>query len=226
MSVEDSTIFGTCKLSGNDTVTDDASDLGEIYPIVEIFHSVQGEGAHSGSPRIFIRFGRCNLRCEWCDTNFDEWVDMSVIEILGDIAKYNCKYIVFTGGEPAMQNLWPLARCLRNRGYHLSIETNGTILLPEGLIDWICVSPKDQVYPDVKIRQREGDELKVVYCGQDLSLYDGLIEGFDNHFLQPCYLEEQSVEWNGRNFQQTETVVKNNPLWRLSLQTHKWMGVS
>jgi organic radical activating enzyme len=81
------------------------------------------------------------------------------------------------------------------------------------------------MYPQVKIRQRHGDELKCVYVGQDLSMYDELKRGFTHHFLQPCYMDNESVEWNGKNFALTETVVKENPTWRLSLQTHKWMGV-
>ena len=217
--------FGKCNLSGEDIDGDSPSDLGEKYPIVEIFHSVQGEGFHTGSPRVFVRLGRCNLRCEWCDTNFDEWDEMTVVDILSEIMQYGCKNVVFTGGEPAIHDLAPISRCLKNRGYHLSIETNGTVKLPEGLLDWVCVSPKDQLYPDVKIKQRTGDELKIVYCGQDLSLYDDLFDGFDNHFLQPCYIENESVEWNGKSFRDTESVVKNNPRWRLSLQTHKWMGI-
>ena len=124
-----------------------------------------------------------------------------------------------------LNDLWPLQRLLKVRGYHISIETNGTIPIDEGLIDWICVSPKDQLYPNSKIKQRTGDELKCVYIGQDLSLYDDLVDGFSNLYLQPCYMESESVEWNGKNFALTESVVKNNPKWRLSLQTHKWMGI-
>ena len=124
-----------------------------------------------------------------------------------------------------MQDLWPLHRLFKRRGYDLSIETNGTIELPEGIVDWICVSPKDQMYPNTKIKQRSGDELKCVYVGQDLSLYDGLKDDFNHLFLQPCYLENEDIEWNGRNFALTEKVVKENSGWRLSLQTHKWMGV-
>tara|TARA_B100001741_G_C16502590_1_gene575537 strand:- start:430 stop:1029 length:600 start_codon:yes stop_codon:yes gene_type:complete len=195
------------------------------YPIVEIFHSVQGEGYHSGESSIFVRFGRCNLRCEWCDTDFDIFDEMSIQQIVEKISEFNCKKIIFTGGEPALQNLEPLINKLRPQGYIFSIETNGTVELPEGLIDWICVSPKDQMYPNVSIKQRFGDELKCVYVGQDLSIYDELKEGFNHLYLQPCYDESKDVMWNGVSFRQTVEVVKENPEWNLSLQTHKWMGV-
>ena len=92
-------------------------------------------------------------------------------------------------------------------------------------MDWICISPKDQMYPNVSIKQREGDELKCVYVGQPLSMYDDLKGGFTHLFLQPCYDEAASVEANGQGFAMTESVVKENPEWRLSLQTHKWMGI-
>ena len=200
-------------------------DLDYEYPIVEIFHSVQGEGAHTGVSSIFIRFGKCNLSCEWCDTDFDIWDNMSVSKILNEIELWDCKRIVLTGGEPALQNLWPLRRVLRKSGYHFAIETNGTIKLDEDVVDWVCVSPKDQLYPNLTIKQRNGDELKVVYVGQKLSLYEELKSGFDNLYLQPCYFEDESVEWNGKNFQSTVKQVLENPEWNLSLQTHKWLEV-
>jgi len=191
---------------------------------VEIFHSVQGEAFHTGLPHVFIRFGNCNLRCEWCDTDFLKFEEMELEEIVERVLSFNCQRVVFTGGEPAMQDLRTIGTALKEHDIHLSIETNGTIQIPE-IIDWICVSPKDQLYPNVSIKQRVGDELKVVYCGQDLSMYDGLKTGFEHHYLQPCYLEEESIEENGRNFAVVEDLVKRNPGWRLSLQTHKWMGV-
>ena len=124
-----------------------------------------------------------------------------------------------------LNDLWPLHRLLKRRGFNLAVESNGTIEIPDGLLDWICISPKDQMYPNVAIRQRNGDEMKVVYCGQDLSMYDHLKKGFDNLFIQPCYIDTDSIEENGKSFQITEDVVKKNPEWRLSLQTHKWMGI-
>ena len=194
------------------------------YPIVEIFHSVQGEGYHAGIPHVFVRFGNCNLRCEWCDTDFLTFTERTLDSIVEEVLSYNCNRVIFTGGEPAMQDLATIGGRLKENDITLSIETNGTIEV-DPIIDWICVSPKDQIYPGVKIRQRSGNELKVVYCGQDLEIYNDLIDGFEHLFLQPCYMDNISVEENGRNFQSVESIVKLNPGWRLSLQTHKWMGV-
>ena len=207
------------------TVLHTVSDMEQVFPIVEIFHSVQGEGHHTGTSSVFIRFGRCNLRCPWCDTEFDEWEDMTLGQVIDEVSKFDCDRIILTGGEPALQDLPTLCGSLGTLGYHISIETNGTVAIPEGIVDWICVSPKDQEYPEVAIRQREGDELKVVYTGQDLSMYDSLRDGFDHLYLQPCYDESQGVEWNGLNFHETFELVRSRPEWRLSLQTHKRMCV-
>ena len=198
--------------------------MSQLYPIVEIFHSVQGEGFHAGIPHVFVRFGNCNLRCEWCDTDFLTYEERTLDSIVNDVLSYNCDRVIFTGGEPAMQDLATIGSILKEHGINLSIETNGTIPV-DPVIDWICVSPKDQLYPNSKIKQRTGDELKVVYCGQGLEMYDGLKDGFDYHFIQPCYIDSDSVEENGKSFQVVEQLVKQSPGWRLSLQTHKWMGV-
>jgi 7-carboxy-7-deazaguanine synthase len=197
----------------------------KTYPIVEIFHSVQGEGYHTGTPSIFIRFGGCNLQCSWCDTDFSKWDRMSITEIMTILEQWTTRRIIYTGGEPAMQKLRPLSNELHSKGYNIAIETNGTIELKEGLVDWICVSPKDMLYPEFSIKQRKGDELKVVYTGQDLSMYDNLKKGFDNLFLQPCYDESKDAGTNGETFHSTFDIVMQNPGWNLSLQTHKWMGV-
>ena len=92
-----------CSLSG-DEMMDDPSDLGKEYPIVEIFHSVQGEGFHAGIPHIFVRFGSCNLRCSWCDTAyaFHEGKNMSIDEILQKVESFGIHLVEITGGEPLM----------------------------------------------------------------------------------------------------------------------------
>ena len=197
----------------------------QAYPIVEIFHSIQGEGYHTGRPSVFIRFGGCNLRCSWCDTDFDTSHMMTLQEIVNEVTGFDCKHVIYTGGEPALQKLGPLSESLRSHGCHLSIETNGTIALQEDWVDWICVSPKHQVEKNAAVRQTTGDELKVVYVGQPLGMYDELVSGFDHLFLQPCYDETRTVEENGRMFNSTCEIVKSEPHWRLSLQTHKWMGI-
>ena len=199
-------------------------DYLQKYPIVEIFHSVQGEGFHTGIPHVFIRFGNCNLRCEWCDTDFMTFEDMDIDSIIEEVLSYDCDRVIFTGGEPAMQDLSVIGKRLKEHGISISIETNGTIPVAP-IIGWICVSPKDQLYPNVSIRQSTGDELKVVYCGQDLALYDELKKGFTHLYIQPCYVDDESVEANGKSFQIVERLVKDSPGWRLRLQTHKWMGV-
>ena len=96
------------------------------------------------------------------------------------LGQWETKRVIFTGGEPAMQKLRPLSDELHSKGYNIAIETNGTIELEDGLVDWICVSPKDMLYPEFSIKQRKGHELKVVYTGQDLAMYDNLKKGFEN----------------------------------------------
>ena len=145
-------------------------------------------------------------------------------EIIEQVLSFDCDRVIFTGGEPAMQDLATIGSSLKEHGLHLSIESNGTMPV-DPIIDWICISPKDQMYPNTTIKQRTGDELKVVYCGQDMGMYDEYKDGFQHHFIQPCYIEDESVEANGIQFRAVEDLVKRSPGWRLSLQTHKWMGV-
>ena len=108
----------------------------QTYPIVEIFHSVQGEVFHAGIPHVFVRFGNCNLRCEWCDTDFLTYEDREIDSIVDEVLSYNCDRVIFTGGEPAMQDLETIGSILKEHGINLSIETNGTILV-DPIIDWI-----------------------------------------------------------------------------------------
>ena len=111
------------------------------YPIVEIFNSVQGEGYHTGTPSIFIRFGGCNLQCSWCDTDFSKWDKMTISEIMAVLGQWKTKRVIFTGGEPAIQKLRPLSDELHSKGYNIAIETNGTIELEEGLVK-VKAAPK------------------------------------------------------------------------------------
>ena len=136
------------------------------YKINEIFYTLQGEGAHSGIPAVFVRFSGCNLHCPWCDTDFSDFTEMSAEQIVAevkelyDIPNERRKMVVLTGGEPALQVDKELVDALHQAGFYICIETNGTRPLPEG-IDWITCSPKEGTRPALKQVQ----EVKVVFTG-------------------------------------------------------------
>lgn len=177
--------------------------------INEIFYSLQGEGYHTGTPAIFIRFSGCNLHCDFCDTHHKTGVMMSDREIVDAVMRYPAQMVVLTGGEPSLQIDKALIDLLHDQGKYITIETNGTQTLPEG-IDWITCSPKRDgmvVLPHI-------DELKVVYEGQSIERYD--IYQTKNRFLQPC---------SNKNVIETIECVKIHPSWRLSLQTHIIVGI-
>lgn len=112
------------------------------FPIVEIFESLQGEGFNTGMPAIFVRFGKCNLTCPWCDTNYNEFEQWTLNDILAKVQSYSAKNVIITGGEPTIQpNLSLLLDELKTQGYFLAIETNGLKEIPTQ-IDYIATSPK------------------------------------------------------------------------------------
>ena len=187
------------------------------YRINEIFYSLQGEGAQTGRPAAFVRFSGCNLHCPFCDTDFSQGDDMSGDDILRQLADYPTRYVVLTGGEPALQVDDALIHLLHREGYTVAIETNGTCRLPHG-IDWVTVSPKEGSIVELT----RADELKVVYTGQDVEHYAQTIEA-PMHFLQPCAREIDGTVVDNR-----EAVVDyclRHPHWRLSLQTHKILHI-
>ena len=179
-----------------------------MYKINEVFYTLQGEGAHSGIPAVFVRFSGCNLRCPWCDTEFSEFTEMSADEIvrealsLYDIPNERRKMLVLTGGEPSLQVDTPLIDALHQAGFYICIETNGTRLLPDG-IDWITCSPK-MVYQSEgrsiseTVYQRSGlsakpsslalkrvNEVKVVFTGTyDPEIWRSQLEA-EHWLLQP-----------------------------------------
>lgn len=180
----------------------------KLYRINEIFYSLQGEGCNFGRPFVFVRFAGCNLRCAWCDTEFERYTEMTAAEIRAEVARYDCKSLLFTGGEPALQLDGELLD--QFGGYYTAIETNGTIALPVAeRLNWITVSPKT---PD--FRQRTGSEIKIVYEGQPLDGYD--CSGFKHRFLQPVFgvTEKAAVDY-----------IKEHTQWRLSAQLHKYLNI-
>jgi organic radical activating enzyme len=195
-----------------------------MYRINEIFYSLQGEGFHTGTPAVFVRFSGCNLHCAFCDTQHQTGERMTTQAIVDEINRYpNAPLIVLTGGEPSLFIDEAFVEELKQKtGKRIAIETNGTRPLPDN-IDWVTLSPKTgfdggDSEPCVL---KQCDELKVVYLGQDLTHYDH-IEA-KHRFLQPCFSEDDAQ--CQINMKSCVDAVMNNPSWRLSLQTHRILGI-
>ena len=157
-----------------------------MYKVNEIFFTLQGEGAHSGIPAVFVRFSGCNLKCPWCDTEFSTYTEMSAEQIVAqmqelyDIPNERRKMCVLTGGEPSLQVDEALVTALHTAGFYVCIETNGTRPLPDG-IDWITCSPKE----GTKLALKKVNEVKVVFTGTyDPELWRTQIEA-EHWMLQP-----------------------------------------
>ncbi len=195
-----------------------------MYRINEIFYSLQGEGFHTGTPAVFVRFSGCNLRCTFCDTQHQAGEMMSLQEIVNEVNRYPiAPLLVLTGGEPSLFIDEALVAELKQKtGKKIAIETNGTRPLPTNL-DWVTFSPKTafdggDLEPCVLTHC---DELKVVYLGQDLAQYDGIEAKY--RFLQPCFVE--NFEQQKANMQACVEAVKRHPNWRLSLQIHRVLNI-
>lgn len=195
-----------------------------MWKVNEIFHSLQGEGYHTGTASVFIRFSGCNLHCSFCDTQHEQGTMMSLPEIVEQVMQYpQAPLIVLTGGEPS---LWIdedfITGLKAMTGKRIAIETNGTRRLYPG-IDWVTMSPKSGIGDsgDTPVVLTRCDELKVVYLGQDLSQYD-CIEA-THRYLQPCWTIDP--EKRQHNLTSTVQAVLNHPQWRLSLQTHRILGI-
>lgn len=192
--------------------------------INEIFYSLQGEGYWTGTPAVFVRFSGCNLKCAFCDTDHQNGRHYTTEEVISKIQKYPARHIIFTGGEPTLQLSRDLVERLHTLGKFLHIETNGSIRLSDDIennIDWITVSPKD-----APIKIQRIDELKALYHGerQDMAALDSIrTANPDCRYLQPC--DVNNPQENSRILSETIEYIKQNPRWRLSLQTHKIIGI-
>ena len=180
----------------------------------EIFYSLQGEGKYTGTAAVFVRLSGCNRRCWFCDTKHEDGTEMTEEDIVKAVKKYPARHIVITGGEPTMQLTARLTEMLHREGFFIQIETNGSIALPDGAeVDWITCSPKGN---EIKIQR--SDELKLLFLPEYLEKYDGVeakeyrLQGVDNGNVNP-------------NLNHLVSYIKENPKWRLSLQTHKLIGV-
>ena len=195
-----------------------------MYKVNEIFCSLQGEGYNTGTASVFIRLSGCNLHCAFCDTRHEEGTMMSLPEIVEQVMLYpKAPLIVLTGGEPS---LWIdedfVMGLKRMTGKRIAIETNGTRPLPHG-IDWVTLSPKTGLgnSGDLPVVLTRCDELKVVYLGQDLSQYDSITAA--HRYLQPCWVA--NPDQCRSNMQATVQAILDHPEWRLSLQTHRILGI-
>jgi len=211
------------------------------YSVKEMYYTLQGEGAQAGRPAVFLRFTGCNLWsgreihraaavCRFCDTDFvgTDGNGGGKFESAQDLAaavvakwrrpiESGSAYVVCTGGEPLLQLDSDAIGALHAAGFEIAVETNGTIAAPEG-IDWICVSPK----ANAPLRQTSGNELKLVYPQREVAAQPEQFRHlrFTHFFLQP--LDDE------KRVQNTESAIRyclENPAWKLSLQTHKYIGI-
>ena len=211
------------------------------YSIKEMYYTLQGEGAHTGRPAVFLRFAGCNLWsgreehreqsvCRFCDTEF-VGVDgpgggkfQSAAELADAVSQHWSTtntdaqaYVVCTGGEPLLQLDTAAIDALHQAGFEIGVESNGTIPAPDG-IDWLCISPKG----DAKLAQLTGDELKLVYPQVEENAQPRKFEHLSfNHF----YLQPMDSPVREENTVQAIEFCKQNPRWKLSLQTHKYLGI-
>lgn len=208
------------------------------YSVKEIFYTLQGEGANTGKPAVFCRFAGCNLwtgraedrddaTCRFCDTDFvgtdgpgggkfarpEDLAAAVAAAWRGDGGE---RFVVCTGGEPLLQLDTPLIAALHAQGFKIAVETNGTVPVPPGL-DWVCVSPK----VDASLVVTAGDELKLVYPqdGGGPARYEHL--AFKHWFLQPMDGAAQAA-----NSKAAIAYCLAHPKWRLSVQTHKYLGIA
>jgi len=211
------------------------------YSVKEVFYSLQGEGFHSGRPAIFCRMSKCNLWtgreadraeaiCQFCDTDFigtdgqngGKFNNAEALcqHLLGFWQNNNEQnpFIVLTGGEPLLQVDEDLIKTLHNNKFEIAVETNGTKTAPTG-IDWICMSPK----ANAPIILDSGDELKLVFPQPDLMPEKVADLAFSYFYLQP--MDDQDPNITQQNIKQAVAYCLAHPQWKLSLQTHKLLGI-
>jgi len=199
--------------------------LGKLLPVMEEFYSVQGEGFNTGQPAYFIRIGGCDVGCRWCDVkeswNASDFPPISTDEVISRAAGFPAKAIVVTGGEPLLYNLDYLCEKLHRLDFRTFLETSGSQPL-SGSWDWICLSPKKDAppFPEVAVRAQElkvivHDDSDFVWAEENRKL----ISSGCLCFLQP--------EWSRHNTMIPAIVryIKDNPEWRISLQSHKYMHI-
>ena len=195
------------------------------YPLMEAFYTLQGEGYHSGKPAYFIRLAGCDVGCHWCDVK-ESWDAglhkiTSIEDIVSGAMAYPSKFAVITGGEPLMHNLTELTDSLIEKKYELAIETSGAYSL-SGRWHWICLSPKKFKAPREEF-YAVVNELKVIIFNKSDFKW---AEEHAAKVNKNCKLYLQ-VEWSKRDELTLLLIeyVKQNPQWRISVQTHKYLDI-
>lgn len=189
--------------------------------VVEIFYSLQGEGANTGKPFIFIRLSNCNLNCWFCDTDWNRGEDYTIEQIMNEIKQYPCKNILWTGGEPTLQLTDEILQHFK--GYFHAIETNGTNEVPS-LISYITVSPKGK---PSEIKPTHINEIRYpAELGSEIPDINDLPPA-NSYFLSPIFtgLPKQRFQLVNENVNYCIDYIKTHPQWRLSLQMHKILNI-
>ncbi|WP_229251214.1 7-carboxy-7-deazaguanine synthase QueE [Emticicia sp. BO119] len=194
-------------------------------PVMESFYTLQGEGFHAGKAAYFIRLGGCDVGCVWCDVK-ESWdaslhTEFSIEEIVHQANKYAGRMAVITGGEPLMYNLNALTLALKQAGFQTNIETSGVYAM-SGVWDWVCFSPKKFKVPHKSIYSIANELKVIVYNKSDFAF----AEKYANVVREDCILLLQP-EWSKQSQMLPVIIdyVKENPKWRVSLQTHKFMDI-
>ncbi|MCC6690666.1 MAG: 7-carboxy-7-deazaguanine synthase QueE [Bacteroidia bacterium] len=200
-------------------------DSGVMLPLMEEFYTIQGEGYNSGKAAYFIRIGGCDVGCHWCDVKESWDANLHPLTntdlIVANAAKYSAKSVVVTGGEPCMYNLEYLTMQLKKKGIKIFLETSGAYPLT-GTWDWICLSPKKTAEP-IEDFFINASELKIIIFNKDDFKW---AEKNAMKVNANCILYLQP-EWSKRTEIMPLIVdyVMNNPQWKVSLQTHKYLGI-
>lgn len=216
-----------------------------MYSVKELFATLQGEGAQAGRAAVFCRFAGCNLWsgreedrltavCQFCDTDFvgTDGVGGGKFESAADLAMaievlwleamgtQHYRYVVMTGGAPLLQLDTPLIEALHQRHFEIAVETNGTIKIPRG-IDWVCLSPK----ANAQLLVKQADEIKLVVPQREHQPIETFLHRFEGMDFRHRYLQPMDGPQLRENTAYAVELCQKHPLWRLSLQTHKMIGI-
>ena len=216
-----------------------------MYSVKELFATLQGEGAQAGRAAIFCRFAGCNLWsgreedrstaiCQFCDTDFvgtdgvgggkfdsaDHLANAIEAAWLETMGTERYRYVVMTGGEPLLHLDAPLIEALHHRYFEIAIETNGTIKIPNG-IDWVCLSPK----ANAELVVKQADEIKLVVPQTEHQPIETTLHRFEGMDFRHRYLQPMDGPQLRENTAYAVELCQKHPLWRLSVQTHKMIGI-